>query len=197
MIGKSTKKLFAIELAKRAGFDSYNLVTRTRGEQFLPILLSVLADYPDELVKLDFSDVSLMTASFADAVFGALASQRASRQAPNTCLILEAVDVHLEEIAFALISRPEREKKLRNCIVPVRLHSGEITLVGKAEGHVTQTFAALRTHKQLTARTLADNFGLEIGAASTRLKVLYDLGLAQREEIRDTIGKQYTYVWPF
>jgi len=35
--------------------------------------------------------------------------------------------------------------------------------------------------------------GLSIPAASTRLKVLYDLGLALRIEVRDSSGKQYNY----
>lgn len=198
MVEYRTIMIAALEIAERAGIKQSALLSRSDGRQFLATLDLVLGDYPDATVVLELGGVPLLTASFADSVFGTLAARRSAQRTPQPCLLLHSVPPsHLEEIEMALLSRPEREAKVRNCVIPVQLNEGEIRLVGKAEGHVIESFDLLRIHRQLTARALADKRGLDIGAASTRLKVLADLGLAHRSEIRDASGKQFMYSWPF
>jgi hypothetical protein len=199
MVGRQTFEIRVVDLAQRAGLDKPTfLALRPRGEQFLPALKEVLADHTAQTVVLDFTGVELITSSFADAVFGQLAVDRSTRSVAPTCLIACSLPAPLqEEIENGLIKRVEQVAKLRNGVLPIYLSTDKVELVGKAEAHVIETFGLLRTFKQLTARTLADEMRLEIGAASTRLKVLYDLGLALRQEVRDNVGKQFIYVWPF
>ena len=199
MIGGPAMKILPTQLARRAGLDKPTfLAMRPRGERFLPALKEVLADHTAQTVVLDFMGVEIITSSFADAVFGQIAVDRSTKSVAPACLVLCSLPATFqEEIENGLIKRVEQVDKLRNSVVPVYVSDDRVDLVGKAEAHVTETFGLLRKFKQLTARTLADEMRLEIGAASTRLKVLYDLGLALRKEVRDSVGKQFIYVWPF
>jgi hypothetical protein len=198
MVDRPKIAISALQVAQRAGIAQSALLSREDGRQFLATLELVLEEHRDKTVVLHFDGIPLLTASFADSVFGTLSARRSAQRKPQTCLILQSVpQSHLDEIGMALLSRPEREAKVRNCLIPVKGSDHNVRLVGKAEGHVAHTFDLLRLRQQLTARDLADALELEIGAASTRLKVLVDLGLGYRTEVRDASGKQFVYVWPF
>ncbi len=201
MIDVHTRELSAIEVAAQTAIPAPVLVTRPIGRQFRLALEALLRKIPEsEGVVLDFAGVTSMDASFADEVFGFLAAQRGRRSATPHCLALRGLDPSgRDDLEMALLSRPDREDApgLRNCVFPVIEIDGRVVLVGKAEAHVRQTFEVLRDSVRLTARDVADALGLEIAAASTRLKTLYDLGLAARTETRDAQGKQYLYHWPW
>jgi hypothetical protein len=102
----------------------------------------------------------------------------------------------LRNLELALLSRPPREPGLHNCVLPVVTEEGEVDLIGRCEEHVRQTFGLLRARLRLTARSLADELGLDVAAASTRLKLLFNLGLVRRMEMRDEHGRLYVYEWP-
>jgi hypothetical protein len=174
------------------------LATRTRGQQCLTELESLLKNIQDNSVLLISLDgVLSMDVSFTDEVFGTLASQQARGQSDFAPIIL--VDVNescLMELDVALETRPDREdpalSRLRNCVLPVIVDE-QLTLIGKVENHVRESFELLMNHDELTARLVSDLLDLSLNAASTRLKTLSDLRLAQRKEIRDEQGKQYVY----
>ena len=111
-------------------------------------------------------------------------------------ILVGANETCVENIKMALETRIDREppdrERLRNCVLPL-LSGTDVTLIGKFEDHVLQSFELLSQRKTLTARDLADTLGLNLNAASTRLKTLADLGLARRSEMRDSQGKQYVY----
>jgi DNA-binding transcriptional ArsR family regulator len=187
-----------MNLANASGMDPEALVTRPVGEQFFPILESALRDAAAPVVILDFSEVSLIDGSFADEVLGTLAVRRSTRKAWWGCLaVRQLTPSSIDNLRMALLARTIGDKGLRNCVVPVIDEAGDVDLVGKAEGHVHQTFDLLRSRRELTARDVADALSLDIAAASTRLKTLFDLGLATRAEVRDTLGKQFSYTWPW
>jgi predicted transcriptional regulator len=96
---------------------------------------------------------------------------------------------------MALQSRPTREQGLRNCAL-ILDDNDSVELIGKVEPHVRETFELLRERRTLTARDVAERWELDINAASTRLKALFDLGLALRTDVRDAHGKQYRYMRP-
>ncbi len=187
-------------LAETAGIASGAvLVTRAYGRRFLAELDIVLREAPPEaVVFLDFDGVEIMDASFVDEVFSTVASRNARRIGSRYYLLLQRLSSHLlENLAITLSSRPQREPGLRNCVLPYVDPEGQVKLVGKAEGHVYETFDLLRSRRQLSARDVADAFGLEVHAASVRLKVLHDLCLATRTEEHEVYGKQFIYLWPF
>lgn len=190
--------LSVADLASAGGMNPETLVTRPVGKQFFPLLESALRDARTPVVVLDFSEVSLIDGSFADEVLGTLAVRRSKRKASWGCLAMRNLTpASIENLRMALLARTIVDKGLRNCVFPVIDGAAEVDLVGKAEGHVHQTFGLLRDRRELTARDVADALALDIAAASTRLKTLFDLGLATRAEIRDAAGKQFCYTWPW
>jgi DNA-binding transcriptional ArsR family regulator len=192
------KTVRMVELAHQAGLDQRTLLTRRTGRRFLPLLEALVQDRADsDALVLDFEGIDIMDASFADEVFSTLALNRSRRINRYGCIILEALeDASLENLDMALSSRTVRETGLRNCVFPVHSRHFGTKLIGKSEGHVQSSFKLLMQHRCLTARELAELLNLDIAAASTRLKVLFDLGLATRTEEREGQVKQFIYSWP-
>lgn len=175
------------------------LATRLAGKRFWEQLQTRLRETDTDVVTvLSFADVEVMDASFADEVFGTLAAQRARKDVTfGPIMLVDANETCIENLKMALETRADREspeqERLRNCVLPILIKNDEITLIGKFEDHVLQSFGLLSKHKTLTARSLSDVLKLNLNAASTRLKTLVDLGLALRTEIRDAQGKQFVY----
>jgi len=150
----------------------------------------------DRCVILSFEGVEMMDASFADEVFASLAAERGHRRPHPGCLALKGLNsTSRDNLQLALLSRPTREPGLRNCVLPVFRGAADVEFVGKTEEHVRSTLEILRAKRQLTARELAEMLRLDIAAASTRLKVVFDLGLGCRRETRDPHGRVYVYEW--
>lgn len=175
------------------------LATRLLGKRFWEQLQARLRE-PDIAVVtvLSFAGVEVMDASFADEVFATLAAQRARKDISfGPIMLVDANETCIENLKMALETRADREspdrERLRNCVLPLLIKDDEMTLIGKFEEHVLQSFQSLSEHKTLTARDLSDLLKLNLNAASTRLKTLVDLGLALRTEIRDAQGKQFVY----
>jgi predicted transcriptional regulator len=174
------------------------LATRLVGKRFWDQLQSRLCEPDtDALFVLSFAGVEVMDASFADEVFGTLAARRARKDVSfGPVMLVDANETCIENLKMALETRADRESpeldRLRNCVLPM-LKDEQMTLIGKFEDHVLQSFELLSKHKTLTARDLGDVLKLNLNAASTRLKTLVDLGLALRTEIRDAQGKQFVY----
>jgi DNA-binding transcriptional ArsR family regulator len=190
-----TRDACAAAIAGEAGIEGQQLLTRLLGRRFLPHLQRALDKDGHACLILSFKGVKLMDGSFADEVFAEIAATRSRGEAPARCLVLSDLDsTSYDNLLLALTSRPVREPGLRNCVMPVRGPDGRVELVGKWEDHVRATFEYLRGSGTLTARELADSQGLEIRSASTRLKVLYDLGLTCRQEERDERGRLYVYL---
>lgn len=187
---------FMPEIANR---EFQILATRQAGRRFAEHLNNILRNSKlDFATRISFADVHLMDASFADEVFGVIGVSRSEGKANLVApfYIADLETTSLENLNMALDSRIRRHKALRNCVMPVlTIESGDLKLVGKSEDHVEQTFELLRLSKELTTLDVATVLKLSDAAASTRLKVLYDLGLALRSEVRDEHGRQFIYRW--
>lgn len=175
------------------------LATRLAGKRFWEQLQTRLCEPDTGVVSaLSFAGVEVMDASFADEVFATLAAQRARKEISfGPIMLVDVNETCIENLKMALETRVDREspdrERLRNCVLPIVIKEEEMTLIGKFEDHVLQSFELLSKHKTLTARDLSDVLNLNLNAASTRLKTLADLGLALRTEIRDAQGKQFVY----
>lgn len=185
-------------MARDAGLDEWNILsTREDGAKFHSRLLQELVALPPEgLLRLDFSEVRLMDASFADAALVVLALDLARGEFPERYLILENLsNASLQNLSIAVKGRHGRDenKHVRNLVLPVLTEEKQIEPYGKLESHLLNPWELVRQGKALTARDLATALSLDIGAASTKLKTLHDLRLLRREEIRDEFGKQFRY----
>lgn len=194
----SIQILRAVEIAQELISDQLPiLASRHDGKVFLSRLRPQLLQSPMGVaIDISFRNVRLMDGSFADEVFGTLAAERARREFEGTAFYVSSLnDSSLDNLRFALISRAKLDEGLRHCILPVQNAEGDLRLIGKTEEQVQQTFDLLRMHKELTTAQISHIMSLSPAAASTRLKVLSDLGLALRREVRDEQGKQYIYRW--
>lgn len=197
-MGSRIQRIAAVDLAQKTGTPAANILnTRYFGRQFFTVLVERMQALPcDNAVELSLHGIDVIDASFADEVFGTLISQRIQDDVTLPPLYLaDVTDSHRDNLEYTLVSRPERQKGLRNCVVPVKLPSDDLVLVGKYEDNFKQTFDLLRALKQLTTRQVVDAMRLTPQAASSRLKALYDLGIAFRHEVRDEQGKQFIYRW--
>ena len=193
---KLTKKVVNIgSLTDSIGIEGDYLTSRPDGRLFYTHLVDHLGGPSSQFVYyLDFSKVDLMDSSFADEVFGSVVSARSRGHLELAAFVLVSInEISLDNLEQSLLSRPARETGLRNSVVACQASDGQISLIGKYEDHVGQTFALLNKGITLTTRDVADELDLGITAASTRLKVLFNLGLALRIEQRDGQGKQFVY----
>lgn len=191
--------IYVLELMPEVAEREFKILsTRQTGKKFAEPFHARLSDFgSDFAIKISFVGVHLMDASFADEVFGPIGVSRSDGTAGyiHPFYIADLDPTSLENLNMALDSRTRRHKALRNCVVPVMDADGELRLIGKVEESVDQTFELLRLSRELTTPKVAAVLKLSDAAASTRLKVLYDLGLALRTEIRDEQGRQFVYRW--
>lgn len=196
MVTISRIELEISEIISEIAIDSDFMVGRLDGKNVREHLLATLSTIPrNHVVVIAFNGVELMDASFSDEVFATLAAARGRSELAVAPYVLRSLNpVSLDNLEQALISRSAREAGLRNCLVVVADDESEkFRLLGKSEDHVKQTFDLLTKCGELTTKVVADKFSLGTTAASTRLKVLFDLGLAVRNEVRDEQGKQFIY----
>jgi hypothetical protein len=193
---KIEKRVIPIkQLTDKINLDADYLVSRQDGALFAKHLIEVLGCLPSTTVTmLDFAEVELMDGSFADEAFGTIAASRSRKdlQLPSFGLY-QLNSESRDNLKHALLSRPVREKGIRNCVIALFSQNDMVELCGKCEDHVRQTFELLNKHAQLNTSAMCDLLELGTTAASTRLKVLHNLGLAVRIEVRDVQGKQFLY----
>lgn len=186
------------EIARRIGAtDPSILVTRHLGGQFLGQLKAILSQADkNDIVRLSFAGVSVIDPSFADEVLGTLGTERAARKFSGARLVLTDVGPNLlDNISTVLDGRPRRTR-IGNCVFPIQNAAGQIELIGPHEKHVEESFRLIQSKGSITARDLQMHLKATIGAASTRLKILHDLGLIVRSADRSAPGGQYLYSLP-
>jgi len=192
-------RIAAHELASQTGTpNNKSLTTRYFGRSFCALLLERMRALPENtVIELAFGEIEVMDASFPDEVLGGLLARRLdAKEVLPPVFLSELSESNQESIEFTLLSRPERQKGLRNCVIPVRPSTNYgLVLVGKCEDGFRQTFDLLRALKRLTTRQVMDALRLSPQAASSRLKTLYDNGVALRQEAGDGQGKQFVYDW--
>jgi len=174
------------------------LFSRHDGAVFLPRLRSYLLEFnTDTAVEVSFDQIRLMDTSFADEVFGTLAAERSRREFRAVPFFLSHLNpTSLDNLRFALIGRAKLDDKVnRHCVLPYMDTQGNLQLVGEKEPKLADTFELLRLAKSLTGPQVASIWKLSDNNASSRLKALYDLGLATRTELRDEQGRQFIYRW--
>lgn len=181
------------DLAKQVGHnEERRLRGRELGRKFQAGLRErILSTSPDELLRFDLRDVQMMDVSFIDELFGGIAEARGRGELTGAALLLvEADPLDVDDIGRILAGRPGFSIGLRNCVLPLA-EGGLIRLLGKTEDYVQETFTELLKAKTLSTSDLMTRLDLANNTASTRLKVLFDLGLAQRMPQAESRGYIY------
>lgn len=165
---------------------------RELGQRYSSALQSYVREHTaTDILRFDLRDAPMMDVSFIDEVFGGFAEARGRGDLPGAAILLVKLsDYDRDDIERVLSGRPGYVVGLRNCVLPYLAENG-IGLLGKTEDYVAQTFALLQKSGTLTTADLMDRLDLANNTASTRLKVLYDLGLAQRQTQLGSRGYVY------
>ncbi len=181
------------DLAEQVGHNwGSRLRGRELGRKYQAGLHERIVSTPvDELLRFDLGDVQMMDVSFIDELFGGIAEARGRRELNGAALLLVEVDpLDVDDIDRILAGRPGYSTGLRNCVLPLA-DGDSIRLLGKTEDYVQETFKELSQAKALSTSELMSRLNLANNTASTRLKVLYDLGLTRR--VPQTGSRGYVY----
>lgn len=185
------KRFELTQLFAFLGIPGPDLLLRSYGERALPMLEQALKEVPPgQALVLDFAGISVMDTSFADETVLELALGLAQGKYGDRWLVqAEPSPATIDNLEGTIARR-------RAKVALLILKEGQMRLIGHVEPNLVEAWQLVHERSELTARELADQLGLEINTASTRLRKLYDARLlARREEITPG-GRQHIYALP-
>jgi predicted transcriptional regulator len=185
------KRFQMTQLFAFLGIPGPDLLLRSYGERALPMLEQVLKEVPPgQALILDFAGISVMDTSFADETVLELALGLAQGKYGDRWLILaEPSPATIDNLEGTIARR-------RAKVALLILKEGQLRLIGHVEPNLVEAWLFVHERSELTARELADQLGLEINTASTRLRKLYDARLLARHEEITHGGRQHIYALP-
>lgn len=173
------------------GISGPDLLLREYGQRARTVLEEQLQEVGvgDALI-MDFSGVSVMDTSFADESILELALALVVGQYGDRFLVLE-------RLSPATVDNLEGTIARRRAKVALLAYDGSrMTILGHLERNLVEAWELTRRGGTLTARDLANEIGLEINTASTRLHKLYAGRLLARREEITALGRQHIYLVP-
>ena len=160
-------------------------VYRTRGGDCYPILKERLCSIKsEETLKVIVPEDIIIDYSFADETVGQLFQEIWDSKIVNRYLIIQVSRVDQFENIEASIN-------IRKLLALIINEKGQVIMVGrrgkdsKLVATLDETLNKLNDKQTLTASQLVQESGLELNAASMRLKRLYEAHLAKREPSKE------------
>lgn len=183
-------KIFS--LAEKVGLPGGVLVLRPKASEMFEISITEQINHGDVIV-CDFSKITDCSSSFVDEFV--LGWQRKLRDVSNTIMILKNLQ---EDVRFTIESTlAQRNRISKEQFILIERTGDQYALIGdKIEKNVKDCFSLMASGKRLTARFISDSLGVELNSAGNRLKKLYDLQLAQRQEQNTEQGGKFEYFLP-
>ncbi|MCA9330432.1 DUF4325 domain-containing protein [Candidatus Saccharibacteria bacterium] len=173
------------------GVTGPDLLLRDYGRRAFALLEEKLLQVSvGQALVLDFRGVSVMDTSFADETVLELAMGLNEGRYGDRFLILDSPSPATVDNIEGTIAR--RRVKIA---MLVRDADG-IRLVGHVEPNLAEVWKMTLHTTTLTARGLADQLGLQLNTASTRLHKLYNARLLARTEEITSAGRQHIYTLP-
>ena len=167
---------------------SNNLVTRETGAVIRERLERELMKESDPTVAFfDFSGVGVIDYSCADEVIAKLTSRLLSNEYGDKFIVLEGLSSNqMENIAVAL----ERKK----LAVLYLQEGGGWQVIGFLNNYLRKTLVSVMERGSIILRELAQEGGIGLNTAGTRLLNLYKKRLIWRsEEVSKEGGRQFVY----
>ena len=140
------------------------------------------------LLNCSFENIEGCDASFADEFVIKLQNHISNFN--NVVLILTHCNESiLENLKGALLIRNEMDKVKTNILY----YDMGYHFLLKQEANLQETFDYVQKHDEVSARDIAEVFGIEINSASNRLKKLYDANKLFRKQVKDEKGRLHIY----
>lgn len=188
------KKLDVVSLSKRVDLNDGVLVLRPTAKKMFEISKSEIGDLiSDDILVCDFQKIYDCSSSFVDEFV--LAWQRVICELKNTMLILINMNEDVQYTVEAALNQRNRisseSLSLLTCI------NDKFAVLGnKLEKNALQVFELMVNGEHITARQVAEFFGLELNSAGNRLKKLYDAHVVLRVEQNADAGGKFEYFIP-
>lgn len=184
----------AFDISDRLGIRGA-LTHRQNGIVGMKHVLS-LADHQTDVgaaIEIDFSGINTFDVAFLDEFIPGLILR--FRKTLGRILFVSNLD---KELYFALeCVLAHRELKRDEHITLLRKHGDDFSLCGsRLEPNLIAAMKITLRCGKVTTRMIADELGIPVNNASTRMKRLFDLRLVGRYTDIDTAGKLHYYILP-
>lgn len=191
-VNKLNEIIYVHELAKKIGLDDI-LVFRPSGKQAKEIIFErINCANSGIVIEINFKNIKSCDVSFVDEIIIEVQKYIINRDKLICITEVERQEI-IENLEAALAFRYRKKKDNVQVLQKVQ---NNYSILGKIEENLKDTFELLTKSISITARDVAEAFGIEINSASNRLKKLFNLGLVLRDEIVDTSGRLHNYYLP-
>ncbi len=187
------RKVELREITESLSISGKTVATRPIGEMIFQKALQQLNPIKSgDAIELSFAGLYVSDTSFLDEYV--LGFQRLLLEKYPGAMIFVT---HIDDCVFENLKRLILSWEAEGIRIPVLcLRNDQYEIIGKLEANLLEAFDICMQKKQLTARELAEEKGLVLSTASTRMRKLYEFRVIYRREVIDSYGKQYVYMFP-
>lgn len=190
----SIKMLDIASLSKMVGLTDGVLVLRPFArDMFEKSKANHEAILSGDVVICDLSGIHDCSSSFVDEFI--LGWQRLIRERQNVMFVLTNMNEDVQYTVEAALN--QRNRLSKESLSLIAYSEGRYTILGnKLERNALEVFALMTEGSHISAREVADKFGLELNSAGNRLKKLYDARVVMRSEQSADAGGKFEYYLP-
>lgn len=190
----STKLLDIASLSKTVGLNDGVLVLRPVARKMFEISQTIAEKIiSDDVIVCDLQGIADCSSSFVDEFI--IGWQRSICMIRNTMFVLINMN---EDVQYTVEAALNQRNRISNeSLSLVVYENGHFSVLGnKLEKNSLQVFELMAEGKHITAREVADRFGLELNSAGNRLKKLFDAHVVMRAEQSADVGGKFEYYIP-
>lgn len=193
MVRLAVKLISVSSLAKQVGLDNVLMLRPLAAEMFDLSVQKYGSPLPEDICVCDMAGIDDCSGSFVDEFVHRWCYL--VRETDNALFILRNLN---EDALYTVSSALSHRNRLSNdSMVILHYCDGGYRLIGdRVEKNVRAVFDLMATGSRITARMVADRFGVELNSAGNRLKKIYDAHLAQRIEQSIENGGKFEYYLP-
>lgn len=188
------KKLDVASLSRQVDLKDGVLVLRPIARKMFELSQVALGGLmSDDILVCDLKNIIDCSSSFVDEFL--LTWQRAICELKNTMMILTNMS---EDVQYTVESALNQRNRISNeNLTLINYVSGHFEVLGnKLEKNTRQVFELVSDGSHISAREVAERFGLELNSAGNRLKKLYDAHAVIRIEQSVDAGGKFEYYIP-
>ena len=188
------KKLDVASLSLQVNLRDGVLFLRPIARKMFELSYEAFGDIlSDDIVICDLKGIVDCSSSFVDEFL--LSWQRAICELKNTVMILTNMS---EDVKYTVESALNQRNRISNeNLTLINFVNGHFEALGnKLENNTRQVFSLVSDGKHISAREVAERFGLELNSAGNRLKKLYDAHAVIRIEQSADAGGKFEYYIP-
>ena len=190
----STKLLDIASLSKTVGLNDGVLVLRPAARKMFEISQTIAKKIiSDDVIVCDLQGIADCSSSFVDEFI--IGWQRSICMMRNIMFVLINMN---EDVQYTVEAALNQRNRISNeSLSLVVYENGHFSVLGnKLEKNALQVFELMAEGKHITAREVADRFGLELNSAGNRLKKLFDAHVVMRAEQSADVGGKFEYYIP-